>query len=62
MASEQLFTATGKIMVGNEVIEVTSKSTTKGSSQFRLLKKLCNKIRSKLDTEGFRDDLEGGWY
>ena len=62
MAGYQQITTTGQIMVGNEAIEVTSKGTKKGSFQFRLFKKLCNKIRSKLDTEGFRDYLEWGWY
>ena len=62
MAGEQLFTATGKIVAGNEVIEATARGTTKARAQFKLLKRLCNKIRSKLDTEDFRDDLEGGWY
>ena len=62
MAGEQLFTATGEIVAGNEVIEATARGTTKARAQFRLLKRLCNKIRSKLDTEGFRNDLEEGWY
>ena len=62
MAGEQFFTATGQIMAGNETIEATARGATKARAQFRLLKRLCNKIRSKLDTEGFRDDLEGGWY
>jgi len=101
MAGNQLFTATGKIVAGNDVLGATAKGTTKARAQFRLLKKLCNKLRfrdassvfvwwpqlsvlqqdewlakvnarlswtdvtprgSKLDTESFRDALEGGWY
>ena len=45
MACEQLFTATGEIVVGNDIIEATARGTTKARAEFRLLKKLCNKLR-----------------
>ena len=45
MVGEKLFTATGQIVLSNEVIEATSRGTTKSRAQYRLLKKLCNKLR-----------------
>lgn len=53
MAGEQLFTATGEIVEGNEVIEATARGTTKARAQFRLFKKLCNKLRFRDTSDAY---------
>ena len=53
MAKEQLFTATGQIMVSDEFIEATSKGTTKSRAQNNLLKRLCNKLRFRVVNSAF---------
>ena len=53
MANEQLFTAIGQIMVSGEVIKTTSKGTTKSRAQYRLLKRLCNKLRFRAGNSTF---------
>ena len=53
MAGNQLFTATGEIVAGNDVLGATAKGTTKARAQFRLLKKLCNKLRFRDASSAF---------
>ena len=53
MADNELFTATGEIVAGNDVLGATAKGTTKARAQFRLLKRLCNKLRSKVGNGAF---------
>lgn len=53
MAGEQLFTATGEMVLGNEIIEATARGTTKARAQFRLLKRLCNKLRFRVVNDAF---------
>ena len=53
MAGNQLFTVTGEIVAGNDILGATAKGTTKARAQFRLLKKLCNKLRFRDASSAF---------